>query len=713
MRNLMSRDEYLQKANEGFIKDTIKKGIDKVKSLFKMGMKKVKNFIVIFDSKGHVFPVVSFQAVIDRFSKSNVIKVFAPKAISQNVIDAGGTGCPETAEIKKSDDVYGEVDTDSNEYKNYLTLIKMLSENQVSEGVVVEGWKGVENDPEARTSYNRDSEFGDMIPTIDYDEFEERINDLIDDRITRGGKVARNDGKSYKAENNILVFGAPGIGKSTIPNLVIEKYNKNVAKGDPSKMISLITIDCGNLEAGSFIMPTMPKEIDIMSEIKMGKDAFPTANNYLDSLDEEEQERVETIINGSSQFRSTDAPKSWLPSYQEVGDGNINKILDDKANGGVFFDEDTGRTFTTGNGGIILFDELLRADPDIFKELMNFLLFRRFNKWVLGSKWVVVACSNRPSDDDAVNRAGGSLRGSTAALGHYTRMYQLIPDPESWKKWAKKQGCDDLLLDFIFDKSSKRGNEYPRWHTHVKNGSGDENMILPIDPRQWGKAINAINKRIITKDYPNILKMTEKDFRYALKGIFDPEFIEDIIIWFHDHKDKVDLDMIMSDPTYMVLKDEDVNDPEKARVKVNNLTKSIIERFKDKPRDLTDDKLANIVIWVARNFKNDIRIINELMEELVDNIFKNESEFAIFNYTKAMMMSEAAYPCNNYVNPNGVRETFEDSINTRINRSENPWPKNSMEIIKGYMREYFPWRIDGDEIKYYDDVKKRKQTKEQ
>ena len=118
MRNLMSRDEYLQKANEGFIKDTIKKGIDKVKSLFKMGMKKVKNFIVIFDSKGHVFPVVSFQAVIDRFSKSNVIKVFAPKAISQNVIDAGGTGCPETAEIKKSDDVYGEVDTDSNEYKN-------------------------------------------------------------------------------------------------------------------------------------------------------------------------------------------------------------------------------------------------------------------------------------------------------------------------------------------------------------------------------------------------------------------------------------------------------------------------------------------------------------------------------------------------------------------------------------------------------------------
>ena len=82
------------------------------------------------------------------------------------------------------------------------------------------------------------------------------------------------------------------------------------------------------------------------------------------------------------------------------------------------------------------------------------------------------------------------------------------------------------------------------------------------------------------------------------------------------------------------------------------------------------------------------------------------------NYIKTMMMLEAAFPCNNYVNPNGVRETFEDAINKRINRSKNPWPEDSMEIVKGYMKEFFPWRISGDTIKYYDDVKKRKQTKE-
>ena len=31
--------------------------------------------------------------------------------------------------------------------------------------------------------------------------------------------------------------------------------------------------------------------------------------------------------------------------------------------------------------------------------------------------------------------------------------------------------------------------------------------------------------------------------------------------------------------------------------------------------------------------------------------------------------------------------------------------QNSIEIVKDLMREYFPWRIDGDKIKYYDDLK--------
>ena len=64
----MSRDEYLQSMNEGFIKDTVKKGWQKVKDFFKIGMQKIKDFIAVFDNKGTLMPVITPQAVIDKFA---------------------------------------------------------------------------------------------------------------------------------------------------------------------------------------------------------------------------------------------------------------------------------------------------------------------------------------------------------------------------------------------------------------------------------------------------------------------------------------------------------------------------------------------------------------------------------------------------------------------------------------------------------------------
>ena len=65
------------------------------------------------------------------------------------------------------------------------------------------------------------------------------------------------------------------------------------------------------------------------------------------------------------------------------------------------------------------------------------------------------------------------------------------------------------------------------------------------------------------------------------------------------------------------------------------------------------------------------------------------------NYPKVLQMLDAAYPSKD----------LEEVLHDRETRTENPWPKNSIEIIKDLMREYFPWRIDGDDIKYYDDLK--------
>ena len=728
----MSRDEYLQTTNEGFIKDTIKKGWEKVKNFFRIGIKKIRDFIAIFDSDGNVFPVVSPCAVMDKFSDSNAVRVYAPKEISQVAIDAGGNGCGETADLSSDDDVYddgpdgkayaewmknGEY-KDTPEYKNFLKLGSILKEsNNVDDLYIIdESWTEVEKE---RNTYSYDEAFGNTVKAIDHIKFEEWINKFIDQRINKGGKsVARVEGSGVtriaEPERNMLVFGAPGIGKSTIPNTVVRKYNETVAQGDPSKMISLINVNCSLLKPGDFLMPTMPKEEEITKSIKKFSKAFPEASKYMDSLSDEEQEDIATMIKNSGQFKSSDAPKSWLPSYKSVG-GPLEKILDAYANGGTFDDED-GFTVKTGNGGIIIFDEFLRADEDVFGELMNFLLYRKIHDWKLGSKWVIIACSNRPCDDDNISRVWRSWNGSPAMKGRFSRIFQLIPDPEAWKKWAKQKGCDDLILDFIFEKSSKKGNEYPRWHTEVKNGSGETQQTIPINPRQWETAINAINTYIIDNDYPNILKMSDKELEDVLEGVFDTNFIAEFVAWFSDHKDVIDIDMMMDDPKSVNLpKNFNHDDAAATATIVKNVSGQIIDRFKDNRRNLTDDKFSNIITWFGMNFRGNVGVVVDFLEELRKNKILEDAVDAdtdmdsdainpLSRYVKACMALEAAYPMNEYTDAQGEKLSWEDGIIGYEKRSVYPWPKGSVEIVKGLMKEYFPWRISGDTIKFYDAV---------
>ena len=73
------------------------------------------------------------------------------------------------------------------------------------------------------------------------------------------------------------------------------------------------------------------------------------------------------------------------------------------------------------------------------------------------------------------------------------------------------------------------------------------------------------------------------------------------------------------------------------------------------------------------------------------------------------MMQSGCDKCNNsgYYDRIGIFEVLniDDDIRHYESRPDHPWPENSIEIVKGLMREYFPWRIDGDKIKYYDDLK--------
>ena len=93
MKHLLSREDFIKsKLNEGRIGDTFRKGINKIKGFFSLMIKKVKNFIALFDNNGNVLPVVPLQAVIDHYSNSNSVDVYSSKDMSDSVIEAGGNG---------------------------------------------------------------------------------------------------------------------------------------------------------------------------------------------------------------------------------------------------------------------------------------------------------------------------------------------------------------------------------------------------------------------------------------------------------------------------------------------------------------------------------------------------------------------------------------------------------------------------------------------
>ena len=716
----MSRDEYLQKANEGFIKDTIKKGWEKAKSFFKICMRKIKNFIAIFDGDGHLLPVVSPQAVMDNFAGSSAVKVLGTNALNDSVIEAGGkvnNSAPTFEEGTYDDGPDGDKFFDwelkkeyknSIEYQNFMSIPSIIKEhyNYSDEEFekINEAWKDVAKE---RVSYLDKSQLG-KVKAINIEKFEKLIGGLIEDwSINRGKSTVSVDGDDVEIGDpmgNILVFGAPGIGKSTVPQMVVDKFNQDVAKGDKSKMISLISINCANITAGDFMMPTMPKESDVISTINDFADTFPESGEYFNKLSSGEQKQIAATIQSSGQFKSSDAPKNWLPSWRKTGNDKIDKMLDDYSNGGVYMDKD-GHTYKTGGGGIILFDELLRCDPDVFKQLMNFLLDRELNGWRLGSKWAIIACSNRPCDDAEVAEVWNSWSATPAAKDRWEGFYQLIPDPESWKKWARKKGCDELILEFIFDdndESARDGNgEYVRWHTVVKDASEDSAQVAPISPRRWQKAFSRLGKAKIKKSreegkkISDISELSIDEIQEALEGVFDTDFVAVFIDWLETNMDKINLDAVMKDPKSVYLPKKYVNDPAGSQILIKKLSKDIQARYKDNPGDCSEDQLANIIAWLGMNYKEDVYAVQNFIEELVENVFKNNTKFRIMNYPKVLQMLDAAYPSKD----------LEEVLHDRETRTENPWPKNSIEIIKDLMREYFPWRIDGDDIKYYDDLK--------
>ena len=159
---------------------------------------------------------------------------------------------------------------------------------------------------------------------VDDDQLKKRISMAIKNR-----KLAR-----------LLIWGAPGIGKTAILNNVLNEMRTEFP--DFALIVKTLSSDTPD----NFTLPTYTETPD-------GR-------------------------------RAEDVPKTWMPVYKPSGDPAIDAQLDEACGKGLLF-----------------IDELSRATPQVLNVILPLVNEGYFNGYKIGSGWTIVCASNRMDDEAA------------------------------------------------------------------------------------------------------------------------------------------------------------------------------------------------------------------------------------------------------------------------------------------------------------------------
>ena len=92
--------------------------------------------------------------------------------------------------------------------------------------------------------------------------------------------------------------------------------------------------------------------------------------------------------------------------------------------------------------GILLLDDLNRADDRILRGCMQLLQNFELKSWKLPDKWQIVATANPEGGDYSVTPMDDAM---ITRMMHVTMVF----DPKVWAKWAMKNGVDERGIDFV------------------------------------------------------------------------------------------------------------------------------------------------------------------------------------------------------------------------------------------------------------------------
>lgn len=571
MKHIIDYDTFI---NEGF-GDFVKKGVEKVKSFFKSFTLKINNLVAMFNKKGEVIDASSPYTALNYISDGKVKGVTAFTTVKNEYLN---DNVQSVATIAESPEYYGFTDKDSIEYKNYCTMVEMLNER-----------------------YNK---YGEMLNEGDRVGFTSKDGGLIDVRdvnsktLVEKLKRAIKDVPAYKGNarrgSSLFIWGAPGIGKTSIPKSIIKAWNENAEINEKK---ALMVVQCGDLTVDGFSLPLPFKKslAEYLSE-------RPELRKKMNITDEEILSKEISV--------SGEAVKTWVPCYKPSSDPVENRIRRAVANGHIVmddkFNEETGEYDTivteTTEGGIILFDEFFRANEQVFKILMQILEDRAFMGHVIGDKWAIVCCSNRPNDDKEA-KAGYESTGAVVS----TRIEQMnfIPDFDEWKIWAQKYGYfDPYTLKFLMQEVDTKTGEYSNWHTIRPDEHTSGKSAWPT-PRTWSKAMVALQNIMDDDGYSSILEVPIDIIKDTFSGFIGVSMAEKYAGYIKMQQKKggddpsMNPDKVLNDPNYVIPKGV------KCSISMDELSKHISLLF-DKDNLPTDEQMMNVFNALEARFGKDV-----------------------------------------------------------------------------------------------------------
>ena len=675
MKNILDYETFI---NEGFkenIKNFVDKSVKNISSFFKNIVIKLGNLVLKFDKNGKLVKATSPYTILNNISDGAVKGIKAYTKVKNEYIN---DNVKSRADIVESPEYYGIIDKDSIEYRNYLTMVDMINEHYskygdnelepLNEGIDIPGFGSA---TAKRVGFSA-KDGGISVPDITTKGLVERLKVLIDNTP---GTVA----KGSNPLGAMLIWGAPGIGKSTIPNALLSEWNKNK---DIYNKKSVLVIECGELTVDGISIPvsTTKKFKDLVKCKPFRVNLFKKLKKY--EIDEKKFESyLNTEIKGAA-----DIVKDYLPFYK-LSDDNIENIVNnDWANGQniiEYDDEGNYNTYRSTEGGLIIFDEFFRANENIFKVIMQVILNRRISgNYVLGDKWAIIACSNRPEDDKESKKG---LKSTGAVLG--TRFgagqFNFIPDFNSWQKWAlDKGGFDSATIQFLRSKVNGDG-ENVYWHT-IKPGEYIGGKTVAPTPRTWSKLMDVLNAYCRTFRYSSILDMFNSEdkehvqmFKEQVIGTIGEETAEAYFAFLEDFDltDMFNPKLILNDSKYII--GEDVS-PQEVSYECG---KYINYEYFSKDKKPSDEQLTNLITNINKAFprKKEITqlylyIINKLGlmsyidegdEDSIYNFCKNEYK----NFTKEFVKK---YKLGNMESDNDkeIEETIENFLNFIVDKTE-------------------------------------------